>query len=190
MARSKVFQSSDKRAEVHWRFGYVRDQLSLVVDGRIAEEIEVYGTEGSSQGQNIYTTGVDYQLAGLGYRATVRVRCRHIFSRSEVTHCTIARDPVVEDEDIEDEDIEDETFHEADDAKCEWTAVSALEELGLRKEQNSWHLIREAHAALVRRYHPDVYASLSLPDELVRAAAQRLQRINEAFGFLRTLHNA
>jgi hypothetical protein len=186
VARSKIFQSPDGRAEIHWRFGYIRDQLTLVVDGRVVEEVEVYGTEGSAKGQNILTTGVEYRLEGLGYHATVVMKSRHIFSSPEVVHCDIAADLRNEYHEKARSKVSEDD-HTRDDG---WTTASALKELGLQPEQNVWRLVREAHAGLVRRYHPDVYASSNLPEELIRAAAQRLQRINEAFGYLRSVSAA
>ena len=182
MARSKIFQSPDRRAEVHWRFGYIRDQLTLFVDGRVAEELEVYAI---GDGQNTLTTGVESSLAGLGYRAMVVMKSRHIFNCPEVVHCEIVADPQDEQEACEVDSDQDDDISDHG-----WTTSSALMELGLGPKQNVWRLVREAHAALVHRYHPDVYASSNLPEELIRAAAQRLQRVNGAFGYLRVMHKA
>jgi DnaJ-domain-containing protein 1 len=114
------------------------------------------------------------------------MKCRHIFSSPEVVHCDIAAD-------LRDEQYEKarSNVNDGDHGRnAGWTTASALKELGLQPEQNVWRLVREAHAGLVRRYHPDVYASSNLPEELIRAAAQRLQRINEAFSYLRSVSAA
>lgn len=65
-----------------------------------------------------------------------------------------------------------------------WSDEKARRELGVDGRADG-HEIRAAYKRLLSRYHPDKLAGQNLPETELAQAQQRLQRIREAYEFLR-----
>jgi len=64
------------------------------------------------------------------------------------------------------------------------TSVS-LAELGFNGERPNWTDIEARYRELVLQYHPDRYANITLPPEMLEAAAKRFNRIVAAYKYLK-----
>lgn len=193
MATSKAFSSSDGRAIVVWRRGIILDQITLAVDGVIVAE--------KSWGGLSWPIPDYLILDGFGYRASIRLGFTGFLGATDVISCEIRepkrkRDTQRSERATDQQDSEpryDDTKHSArnDGGKSRranarsLTVKEALIELGFAESRVHWTSIEARFKTLVKQYHPDNYASLDLPPEMVHAAEEKFRQIKAAYDILR-----
>lgn len=179
MAR-RVFVSEDNRARVEWRRGLLWDTITLTVDGTIVCERGWFGKS--------WPAPDSVRLDGPGYAALLVIGWRGIWS--EPLSCKLVAYGPSRGSDAGPKSGSDtggqSDYNGVDDrADSIETVAEALSELGIASHRAPWSEIEERYRHLARRYHPDRYASLNLPPEMVRAAEQRFHRIKCAIDVLR-----
>jgi hypothetical protein len=81
MGYVKTFKSDDERATVTIKGGFIRDEVSLVVHGTLAERRSYYCLDLSAAAGR----GEKFRISGLGCTAAVTFKLQGIMARP--THC-------------------------------------------------------------------------------------------------------
>jgi hypothetical protein len=71
--------------------------------------------------------------------------------------------------------------------ETDWSIL--LRELGFTDRPTRWQEVEARYRELVRKYHPDRYASQNLPPEMIDAATYRFKQIVAAYETLKNLRD-
>ncbi len=82
-----------------------------------------------------------------------------------------------------------ETKDTAESAKSK-TATECFATLGISSSSPPWEVVQRAFAELAKKYHPDRYASVEMPEDMKDMAARRFREIKNAYDFLRTQYRS